>query len=233
MGACGNRLLSGHFHQQTCQVVSRPVGRSDARQPLAPGAGRARPGGRTGLSLHPVALACGVLIRKKHEADDAECLRLLMLVHADEGYPLHLAPDEVPAFFSAEHEEVAWVAELQGVVVGHVALHWAADDPTLAAVHAATGLPMQQLYLLARLFTAPRERRRGLGRLLLRHAVEHARALERRVVLDVGQTLLPAIHLYESEGWMRLGELHPPLDDARTLDLWVYLSPAGGTKNCG
>lgn len=194
--------------------------------PAATGAGEAEEDQVAGRA-EPASpgLACGVLIRQKRATDAADCLRLLHLVHAGDGYPLHLAPDEVPAFFSSEDEQAAWVAELQGQVVGHVALHWSADDPTLAAAAAATGLPVEDLYLVARLFTAPAVRGTGWGRVLLRHAVSQARARGRRAVLDVGQSLLPAVGLYESEGWIRIGALHPRIDDSRALDLWVYVSP--------
>ena len=44
-------------------------------------------------------------------------------------------------------------------------------------------------------------------------------------MLDVGQALAPPIALYEPEGWSRVGELYPALDDGTILDLWVYVSP--------
>ena len=166
-----------------------------------------------------------VIIREKREYDSQACLDLLMLVHQHDQYPLLLEPQEVRAFFSVEQETAAWVAERGRHVVGHVALHWDAVDPTLAAARAATGLVADQVVLLARLFVSPDSRGTGLGRLLLRHADGHARSLGKRAVLDVGQALLPAIALYESEGWLRVADLHPPIDAARTLDLWVYVSP--------
>jgi GNAT superfamily N-acetyltransferase len=168
-------------------------------------------------------------IRPKAGSDVAACLQLLLRVHRTDGYPIFLTPDQVPDFFASGDEAAAWVAELDGRVVGHVALHCSTDDPTLQVARDATGLPLERLALLARLFVAPEQRRHGLGRQLLRHAAAQAPAvLGRRAVLDVGQTLLSAVALYEAEGWTRVGELHLPLhvDPAKTLDLWVYVSPA-------
>ncbi|WP_432840729.1 N-acetyltransferase family protein [Dactylosporangium sp. CA-092794] len=166
-----------------------------------------------------------VRIRPKGEADAAACLELLLRVHATDGYPMHLTAGEVPGFFTPEHEAAAWVAERDGAVVGHVALHTPPEDPTLELARDATGLPLERLALLARLFVAPELRRSGLGRVLLRHAAGQAPGLGRRAVLDVGQALRAAVALYEAEGWRRVGELHLPLDDETMLDLWVYVSP--------
>ncbi|MEV4278946.1 GNAT family N-acetyltransferase [Actinoplanes xinjiangensis] len=169
------------------------------------------------------------VIREKTEGDTAACLDLLTRVHARDGYPLHLAPGDLPGFFRSAHERAAWVAEQDGVIVGHVALHCPPEDPTLTVAAEATGLPSARLALLARLFVAPELRRTGLGRALVRHATAQAPAWGRRAVLDVGQTLPSAIALYESEGWSRAGELHLHLDDFDppiNLDLWVYMSPA-------
>ncbi|MBB5867887.1 GNAT superfamily N-acetyltransferase [Allocatelliglobosispora scoriae] len=165
-------------------------------------------------------------IRAKTDSDAAACLDLLMRVHAADGYPLHTAPDRVAAYLAEGDEVAAWVAEHDGRVVGHVALHCPPADPTFEVVERATGLPAAKLALVARLFTAPELRRSGVGRTLLRHTAAQAPMLGRRAVLDVGQTLHSAVALYEAEGWSRVGELRLPLAPDSTLDLWVYMSPA-------
>lgn len=166
-------------------------------------------------------------IRAKTDADGPACLDLLQRVRAHDGYPLYLAPEDVEDFFVTEAEVVAWVAEHQGCVVGHVALHWEGADPTLIAAHRATGLPVDGLIMLARLFVAPSARRLGVGRALLEHATAEAQSRGRRAVLDVGQPLSAAVALYESQGWKRVGELHLALDAHTTLSVWVYVSPGG------
>lgn len=168
------------------------------------------------------------MIREKTPADTAHLLEVLARVQAGDGYPLAVQPDGLHGFLESPHERAAWVAETDGAIAGHVALHCPPRDPTRSVAAAATGLPVDRLALVSRLFVAPEQRRTGLGRLLLRHATAHAPALGRRAVLDVGQRLRTAIALYESEGWSRVGELHLPLDAPYAkvmLDLWVYVSP--------
>ncbi len=169
-----------------------------------------------------------MLIRDKLRADAEQCHALLRRVHEVDGYPLHL-PDDVPAFITPEYEASAWVAERDGCVVGHVALHEASVDPTLAVAQQVSGLLAKRLVVVSRLFTSPTLRRAGLGRSLLRHAVRQAEARGQRAVLDVGKMLIAPIALYESEGWERAGSLKLRLDRDVVLDLWVYLSPERGS----
>ena len=165
-----------------------------------------------------------MLIRTKTEDDAEHCSALLRQVHELDGYPLYL-PDDVPGFLTPEYEVSAWVAERDGRVVGHVALHEASVDPTLAAAQRATDLPAERLAVVSRLFTSPALRRAGVGRTLLRHAATQAASRGQRAVLDVGQTLNAPVALYESEGWERLGALELRLGPDVVLDLWVYLGP--------
>lgn len=172
----------------------------------------------------PAASVRRVLIRRKAEEDESECLDLLMQVHESDGYPLYL-PEDVPAFITPEFEVAAWVAERDGRIVGHVALHRASVDPTLAAAQRATGLPPERLAVVSRLFTAPALRRAGTGRALLQHATTQAESRGQRAVLDVGQALAAPVALYESEGWERVESLTLRVDESAVLDLWVYVSP--------
>ncbi|MBW3648581.1 MAG: GNAT family N-acetyltransferase [Actinobacteria bacterium] len=118
-----------------------------------------------------------MLVREKATRDQAQCLDLLLEAHQVDGYPLYL-PDDVPAFITPDYEVAAWVAEHDGRVVGHVALHRASVDPTLAAAQRATGLAGERLAVVSRLFTCPRLRRSGVGRSLLRYATEQAPTVE-------------------------------------------------------
>ena len=165
-----------------------------------------------------------MLVREKTAADQAQCLELLLEVHHVDGYPLCL-PDDVPAFITPGYEVAAWVAEYDRRVVGHVALHRASVDPTLAAAQRATGLPADRLAVVSRLFTSPRLRRHGVGRSLLRYASEQAQQRGQRAVFDVGKTLSPAVAFYESEGWQRVDSLELHIGEKAVLDLWVYMSP--------
>lgn len=175
-------------------------------------------------------------MRERTEGDVAACIALLRGVHAADGYPLFLAADDLPGYFAAGDSVGAWVAEVDGAVVGHVALQERPGDPTVVVAAPATGRPEAELVLVARLYVDPGARRSGLARTLLRHATAEAAARGRRAVLDVGQPFTAAVALYEAEGWTRVGELHLPLDEhggggpsaGPVLDLWVYASPEPG-----
>lgn len=163
-------------------------------------------------------------IREKAGRDADACLALILQVHGADGYPRYL-PDDVPGFLTPPYESASWVAEDDGRVVGHVALHDASVDPTLLAAQRATGLPAERLAVLSRLLVAPTVRRTGVGRDLLRTATRHAWSLGRRTVLDVVQDSAAPIALYESEGWARTESLRLVLSDAKALDLWIYVGP--------
>jgi len=165
-----------------------------------------------------------VLIREKAERDASACLALLLAVHDLDGYPRYL-PEDAQGFVTPEYETDAWVAEQDGAVVGHVALHCASVDPTLRAAQRATGLPPERLAVVARLLVDPHFRRAGVGRALTATAIAHARRRSQRAVLDVVQDAAAPIALYEATGWTRLDPLRLEFEDSISLDLWVYLSP--------
>lgn len=148
---------------------------------------------------------------------------LMDLTHRHDGYPRYRHDWNV--FLASPSETAAWVAELDGEIVGHVAVHQAPDEPTFALAQQATGRPPERLAVLARLMISPRARRRGLARRLIEMATAYADERDLRLVLDVLPETADAIELYERLGWRRLGELILPLDDWPDLQLWVYVSP--------
>jgi GNAT superfamily N-acetyltransferase len=165
-----------------------------------------------------------VIIRTRADSDLHACVALLLAVHVADAYPRHL-PADVAGFLSPDHETDAWVAEACGEILGHVALHRAADDPTLAAAQRATGLAPSRLAVVARLLVSPGHRRQGVGQALLTTAMARACARGQRAVLDVVQDATAPVALYEATGWQRLEPLQLPLPGGVRLDLWVYLSP--------
>lgn len=145
------------------------------------------------------------------------------LTHTEDGYPRYR--HDWAQFLASPSETAAWVAELDGEIVGHVAVHQSGDEPTFPLARQATGRPPERLGVLARLMISPRARRRGLARGLIETATAYADEHDLRLVLDVLQETGDAIQLYERLGWRRLGELILPLDGWPDLQLWVYLSP--------
>ena len=171
-----------------------------------------------------------MLIRTKTPADDAACVAVMERTHAVDGYPRYW-PAKPDRFLHANGETDAWVAELDGVVVGQVALHRAEGEPVVTLATDATGLPVDRLAVLARLLVHPDARGRGVGRALVQTATARAQATGRRPVLDVLQSTPGPIALYESLGWTRLGPTSLDLrtfgyGDVPPLELWVYLGPA-------
>jgi len=104
----------------------------------------------------------GVRIRTKDSGDTAACIRLVTEIHRTDGYPQPL-PADPAAFVTPSYETVAWVAESDGRIIGHVALHHPALDPTLQVAQRVTGLSPNRLALVARLLVDPTRRRLGLG----------------------------------------------------------------------
>ncbi|MGH9252368.1 MAG: GNAT family N-acetyltransferase [Acidimicrobiales bacterium] len=119
----------------------------------------------------------------------------------------------------------AWVAEIGGQVVGHVALQRHAAPEVTAVARQATGTTDGALAVVARLLVSPIARRRGVGRALLATAAGAATALGLRPIIDVGTRYQPAIELYEAVGWVRVGTTTLRLPDRTALDELVYLGP--------
>jgi GNAT superfamily N-acetyltransferase len=171
----------------------------------------------------------GVRIRTKDSGDTAACVRLVTEIHCTDGYPQPL-PADPAAFVTPSYETVAWVAESDGRIIGHVALHHPALDPTLQVAQRVTGLSANRLALVARLLVDPTRRRLGVGRHLLAVATGHAASLGQRAVLDVFRDAGAPIALYEAAGWIRVDALTLAADDGTSLQLWVYLAPTDGHR---
>jgi GNAT superfamily N-acetyltransferase len=165
-----------------------------------------------------------VIVRPKTAADAEELLALAYQVQRHSGYPRYL-PDDLAGFITPGSEDVGWVAESNGHIVGHVGLHTAAGHPTLPAAQRATGLGPERLAVLARLLVAPELRRQGIAQQLIAVVLQYARDRDQRVVLDVVKEATAPILLYEDLGWTRLEDVQLPLRGGRVLDMWVYLSP--------
>jgi GNAT superfamily N-acetyltransferase len=117
----------------------------------------------------------------------------------------------------------AWVAELGGVVVGHVSVVRPANDPVVAAL---AGVPSDALAMVSRLFVAPAGRGYGLGSALLGAAHDYAATQGLRLMLDVVDDARPAVALYERLGWRlverRVADWTTP--EGHRPPLRVYLS---------
>ncbi|MCK7622883.1 GNAT family N-acetyltransferase [Streptomyces sp. RS10V-4] len=120
-------------------------------------------------------------VRRREAEDLGACVAVLADVHVHSGYP-HQWPGDPAGWLTPAGMTAAWVAELDGKVVGHAAL---------------CGNEVSRLYV------APGAHGRGLGARLLDTIDAEAAARGLRLVLEVKTSNVAAVALYERRGWVR------------------------------
>lgn len=143
-----------------------------------------------------------LVVRERRPADLARLVELLAEQQAVSSYPVRWPlPFPTEQFLVRSSERRAWVAELDGAVVGHVSVGDAEElVPRFAAATGATGFGMVSV-----LFTGLAARRRGVGALLLDTAVAWVRERGEVPVLDVVPVHGAAVRLYRDRGWVEIG----------------------------
>ncbi len=164
-----------------------------------------------------------ILLRTGTDLDALE--KVAQAVHLLDGYPVYLG--DVRSFLVSDDTLSAWVAEEGGQVAGHVALRRRSFDAVMATASAALALPTERLGVVARLFVAPGQRGKGLGRALLATASQAAWAEGLWPVLDVATRYQSAIALYESCGWTCTGSVVFRAPDGWEVDELVSVGPSG------
>jgi GNAT superfamily N-acetyltransferase len=166
-----------------------------------------------------------VLIRPRTDDDREACVAMAQEIHERDRYPIFL-PDDLWSFLSHPSAIGIWVAESEGRMVGHVALHGSSMPGVVALASESLGVATDRLGVVARLMVSPSARRMGLGQTLLEWATREA--LERGLypVLDVVTDHTAAIALYERLGWIRAGVVTSELSMGKTFEEIVYLAPA-------
>jgi len=166
-------------------------------------------------------------VRSRVDTDLDACERLIRVVHDADGYPRFI-PKDLRGFIAATDSYQAWVAEHDGDIVGHVALHREGSSEMLGMASDVLELPANRLGIVARLFTSSAVRRQGVGRSLLQVAAGHAVSLGLWPILDVVDYHQAAIRLYEACGWRRAGSISVRFEGGNVLDEFVYLAPYPG-----
>ncbi|MBV9315222.1 MAG: GNAT family N-acetyltransferase [Pseudonocardia sp.] len=166
-----------------------------------------------------------LLVRERTEADIPCCADALVAVHAVDGYPVEGVADP-QAWLRPSTIIQAWVAELDGHVVGHVLL----TEPTAtdaAAVMWLTDHPGEhaQLAVAGRLFVHPEGRGHSLGRRLMQAAFAYAEDTGLRVALDVMEKDQVAIGLYEKLGLLRIGTAQHDDGHGNLIPAICYVTP--------
>ena len=163
-----------------------------------------------------------VIIRRRREEDLDRCARLAEEVQSVDGYPPYVQKGDLRLFIESSDALAVWVADTDGDLVGHVALHARSSEAVMDLASSALDRPRDRFGVVARLFVSPSARGRGVGRILLRTAEAHAVGLGLYPMLDVVTRFRSAITLYEQCGWTRGGTVTVTLPDGSALDEFVY-----------
>lgn len=161
-----------------------------------------------------------ITVRPRHDDDLDVLVEVAEAVRDRDGYPGR--GTELRSFLGSAEALAAWVAELDGAVVGHVALH-PRSLPVVMERAATVAAP--PFGVVARLLSDPNTRRRGIGRALLDVAATEARRRGLHPILDVVTAYEPAIALYDAAGWENAGEVTMRFDDGTVLPSYVYVAP--------
>ncbi|MGW0536947.1 GNAT family N-acetyltransferase [Streptomyces sp. NPDC003032] len=174
---------------------------------------------------HPV-LRVRVRVRERAGERELEtCVGVLALVHKTDGYPVNW-PAEPADWLAGAGAFGAWVAELDGRVVGHVALSRStAGDAAPGVWSERAGVDAEATAVVSRLFVAPDARGHGVGALLMGRAVREARARGLHPVLDVVSSDASAAALYERLGWQLLAVVEQEWGPGQRVSLRCYAAP--------
>ncbi|MFE2507532.1 GNAT family N-acetyltransferase [Streptomyces naganishii] len=165
-------------------------------------------------------------VRHRADGDLAECVRVLARVHEHSGYPVNW-PDRPGEWLTPAALLGAWVAELEGRVVGHVALcRGGASDLAPGVWSARTGADARATAVVGRLFVDPSARGHGIGALLMEAAAEGARDRSLHPVLDVVATDTAARALYERLGWQLLTTVRQRWGPEQLVTVHCYAAAA-------
>ncbi|GGF32685.1 hypothetical protein GCM10011519_02620 [Marmoricola endophyticus] len=151
-----------------------------------------------------------VSVRTRRDGDLPALLEIISAQQAETGYPLRWPwPGDLADFVRRPEEVAAWVAEVDGAVAGHVALHRVADDELGALWSAAHGVPIDELRCVGVLFADRRRSRRGVGSVLLDRATRAGLRDGKALVLDVVAGHREPVELYLRRGWVVVGHARP------------------------
>jgi len=165
-----------------------------------------------------------VIVRPRTDDDLDACVRMATIIRDLDGYPTR-RPLDLREFLASPDAFGAWVAEREGQVVGHVALHRHSTPEVLAMASQALLRPVEQLGVVARLLVSPDTRREKVGLTLLNTASSEAIRRDLWPILDVVTTFEAAVNLYESCGWVRVGQVTFRFHDGGSVEEFVYLGP--------
>lgn len=164
------------------------------------------------------------VIRLRRPEDVQDAAAALIEVHRTDGYPVE-GVNHSEAWLTPSDLVEAWIAELAGRVVGHVAVSRPANDEAVSLWAKEVAEEGKPIATLARLFVLPEARRQAVGERLVRAATDYARQLDLRLVLDVMAKDVSAIRLYERLGWRKFGVAVHRYGNGQQTEAVCYVAP--------
>ncbi|WP_340560394.1 GNAT family N-acetyltransferase [Streptomyces sp. GSL17-111] len=148
-------------------------------------------------------------IRPRNSGDLAQAAAALVAVHEADGYPVE-GVAEPEQWLTPPGLMAAWVAELSGRIVGHVAVSGSGDG---------------RAGMLERLFVLPEARRRRAGERLVQAAEGFAQARRLALELEVLAKDEAAIRLYKRLGWSETGQRAHQLEAGDPHPALTFVAP--------
>lgn len=166
-----------------------------------------------------------LVIRDRRDDDLPALAALLGRQQAETQYP-HVWPFPRPIneFLKRSTELRAWVAELDGEVVGHVAITSADDDRIGRSWAAAHNADLSELRCVSVFFADITRAGQGIGSRLLQHATDEALA-EGYPVLDVVASSEGPVNLYLRRGWRLIETTQAPWHTDIDLPIHLMILP--------
>ncbi|WP_217243292.1 GNAT family N-acetyltransferase [Streptomyces sp. AC555_RSS877] len=164
------------------------------------------------------------VVRPFEDADLAGAAAALTEVHATDGYPVE-GVQRPEAWLRSADVMAAWVGELDGAIVGHVAVMRPHGEDAVSMWVRQSGEREDRIAVLARLFVVKAARKHALGESLTQAAMSYGREHGLRLVLDVMTKDTAAMRLYERLGWQEIGRTSHRYGDGQSIDAVCYAAP--------
>lgn len=166
-----------------------------------------------------------LVIRARQDSDLPALVELLGRQQAQTAYPFMWPfPRPIEDFLQRPTELRAWVAELDGAVVGHVAVTAADDDPIGKSWAAAHGVNVSEIRCVAVFFSDITRSGQGIGSRLLATATEFAET-DGYPALDVVAAHETPLNLYLRRGWQLIETTQAPWRPEMDIPIHLMILP--------